>query len=1311
MARVAMAPASMEGSSVQLSFERVHYTVSVKGSALPKALLTDVKGEVASGHVLAILGPSGAGKTTLLNTLTLQKSGGTPSGHVRVNGEPLTLALYDRICAYVEQVDALWAPLTVREHLEYAISLFRGNSLDAEAQKAAVDELISAVGLEDFADVRAGNEIIRGLSSGNKRRLSVALALVKQPSIMFLDEPTSGMDSASAIRIMSFLKKIAASSNIAVVCTIHQPPASVFAGFDNAMILSMGRVAYFGKAAKLGEYLASIGSPPAEGTNVAEFVLDLVNKDFTPVSGITKVLDKWAERDGAAYGVEAAEGQRADDRPLNKTGAAQTGFMKQLGVLTDRSIVVAKREPLAYLVRLAANFFATIFFGIIYIKTRDKEQGQINSRTFFLMFCMGIPMQFILVSNFIYHYQWLSLKREVKDGMYHPAASAIASWIVQAPMMFVLALSSLIPMYAFGDLYWGSFPIVLVLYAVTFWAFEGLAQAMSTFSSVIMGLFGFLNLYFIAFLFCGMFVDPEDVIWPIRVFCYFLPLGWSLQSYMYALYHDLPAHSGTMPCTPGEPLEKGGVCTAQGFYCWSESDPTGAVCYGKTGDQILNSLSVQFTIFGDESHYARNLCLIVAFGAFCRAGYVAVIYVLTKMYGGQEPVPPSDSFSVMVEDEEDEVGGSLRGGNSWCDVSKEEEEPALPVTNVAGATSGGADSLGKISFAFHEIAYRIPQKKGATAQVLERVSASVSNGEVLAIVGPSGSGKTILLDTLTFNKGPGTPTGKILLNGSPMTRAMFVKTAIYVPREDNLCPTLTPRQHLDFAFKMFQPHLDAAAREEAVKGLLDVTGMTSCQNTKAGGFLFKGLSGGQRRRLTLAIALVKQPRVLILDEPTSGLDSAAAAAITSLLSSIARRCSAAIVCTIHQPSAVVFAGFQKTLVLSEGRVAYCGDRGGMASYFKSINVPLSKDANPAEAVLDLVSKDTTSAESVSNVLDRWAASDKSKELAAAAASGSGSAVALGSSAAGGAMVNVILRQLGLALTDPLQYTGRLLAIPPIISFFGLVYVASHDSNQKQVPFRLFYLWWVLALPACLGIVTVIGTNRDTKSVVSEIRAGMYRAFSYVLSTSLVQIPFLILLGFAISVCSFAIGGWPWDNFITFVLMYSINLWAFDSLAQLLAVVFKSPVLAMLAYLGVWSTSIIFCGLVFRGGDVVWPFRLFYYMMPLKWLFNATGYDIYIPAEFSGAESCTPGTSITAEDGSVSICTDAGFYCEGATSSFGCWGRTGEQVLQTLHMTYESLESSDERLIDLGVLLGMVMALKIGYTVTLWRTVSASDSPH
>lgn len=127
--------------------------------------------------------------------------------------------------------------------------------------------------------------------------------------------------------MMTFLRDIAKEENIAVVCTIHQPPASVFAGFDSMMLLSLGRVAYCGKAASMGEYFESIGSPPPPDTNVAEFALDLVNKDFTPLESVVAILDRWAERGGAPYGGSTSTGE-ASEFVLGQTKA---GFGKQVG--------------------------------------------------------------------------------------------------------------------------------------------------------------------------------------------------------------------------------------------------------------------------------------------------------------------------------------------------------------------------------------------------------------------------------------------------------------------------------------------------------------------------------------------------------------------------------------------------------------------------------------------------------------------------------------------------------------------------------------------------------------------------------------------------------------------------------------------------------------------------------------------------------------------------------------------------------------------------------------------------------------------
>ena len=244
-----------------------------------------------------------------------------------------------------------------------------------------------------------------------------------------------------------------------------------------------------------------------------------------------------------------------------------------------------------------------------------------------------------------------------------------------------------------------------------------------------------------------------------------MPLGWTLQSYMYALMHDMPDHEGTIACTPGDALPTGGVCNDQGFYCYSSEDPTGAVCYGKDGDTILESLSVQFTIFEAKGHYARNIALIVAFGALTRLGYVAAIYVLTKMYGGQAPGAPGDDVAVaMGDDDDDSFRSRSSETNPRMPHSKSGADIALSVAEIEAfdAAVDANDGTG-VEFAFKNICYSIAGKKKdePDAAVLRDVSGSVREGEILAIVGPSGAGKTILLDTLTFNKGPGAPSGEI----------------------------------------------------------------------------------------------------------------------------------------------------------------------------------------------------------------------------------------------------------------------------------------------------------------------------------------------------------------------------------------------------------------------------------------------------------------------------------------------------------------------------------------------------------------------
>ena len=166
------------------------------------------------------MGLSGAGKSTLLNMLSCEDRGGKPIGDVTLNGNALTADVYKNHFSYVRQVDSLWSYLTADEHIKMAVNLYAGGDAQSEKDKR-IEFLINSTGLLACKDTRAS-----GLSGGQKRRLSLAMAMAKDPSVLILDEPTSGLDAAAAAAIMTCLKTFAEKKNVAILCTIHRARTS-----------------------------------------------------------------------------------------------------------------------------------------------------------------------------------------------------------------------------------------------------------------------------------------------------------------------------------------------------------------------------------------------------------------------------------------------------------------------------------------------------------------------------------------------------------------------------------------------------------------------------------------------------------------------------------------------------------------------------------------------------------------------------------------------------------------------------------------------------------------------------------------------------------------------------------------------------------------------------------------------------------------------------------------------------------------------------------------------------------------------------
>ncbi|XP_022735835.1 ABC transporter G family member 14-like [Durio zibethinus] len=267
---------------ITLKFEEVVYKVKLeqKGSCWgawitrEKTILNGITGVVCPGEILAMLGPSGSGKTTLLTALGGRLTGKL-SGKITYNGQPFSGATKRRT-GFVAQDDVLYPHLTVTETLLFTALLRLPNSLSRDEKVQHVERVIAELGLTRCRNSMIGGPLFRGISGGEKKRVSIGQEMLINPSLLLLDEPTSGLDSTTAQRILTTIKRLA-SGGRTVVTTIHQPSSRLYHMFDKVVLLSEGCPIYYGSASAALEYFSSIGFSTSMTVNPADLLLDLAN--------------------------------------------------------------------------------------------------------------------------------------------------------------------------------------------------------------------------------------------------------------------------------------------------------------------------------------------------------------------------------------------------------------------------------------------------------------------------------------------------------------------------------------------------------------------------------------------------------------------------------------------------------------------------------------------------------------------------------------------------------------------------------------------------------------------------------------------------------------------------------------------------------------------------------------------------------------------------------------------------------------------------------------------------------------------------
>jgi ABC-type multidrug transport system ATPase subunit/ABC-type multidrug transport system permease subunit len=354
------------------------------------------------------------------------------------------------VSSYVEQDDQHYGVLTVRETITFAARLSATTFTRAET-KARVDDIIKALGLESCQNIKIGTPIQRGVSGGQKRRVTVGCGLVTFPRILFLDEPTSGLDSASAREVMSSIARIAKDEKIIVIATIHAPSMDTLATFSKMMVLAKGRVAFNGTVNEASLRCNEIGVPVPEFYSPADHLLDLVSTDFgdDKRKAVEKLVKSQADSDnGRRAKDESAEVFEEARHPVDRKSFGH--HMSVILTLMERTLFNYMRNLLAYGVRLGMYGGMGFLLATIWIRLGHSD-SKINDRLAVHFFSVAF-LAFMSVAGIPAFLEERSVfLRERRNGLYGPLPFLIANTLLTIPFMFLCTfLFSVIIYWAIG---------------------------------------------------------------------------------------------------------------------------------------------------------------------------------------------------------------------------------------------------------------------------------------------------------------------------------------------------------------------------------------------------------------------------------------------------------------------------------------------------------------------------------------------------------------------------------------------------------------------------------------------------------------------------------------------------------------------------------------------------------------------------------------------------------------------------------------------------------------------------------------------
>ncbi|GMP94686.1 hypothetical protein CsSME_00044052 [Camellia sinensis var. sinensis] len=1219
----------------------------------PLPILHDVNGIIKPGRMTLLLGPPSSGKTTLLLGLAGKLDSDLKvSGKVTYNGHGMDEFVPQRTSAYISQYDLHLGELTVRETLAFSarcqgvgpyceilaelsrrekqanikpdpdIDIYMKAAL-LEGQEASVvtDYVLKILGLEVCADTLVGDEMLRGISGGQKKRLTTGEMLVGPARALFMDEISTGLDSSTTYQIVNSIRHSIHILQGTAIISLLQPAPETYNLFDDLILLSDGQIVYQGPREGVLEFFESMGFKCPERKGVADFLQEVTSKkdqvqywankdephNFVTVKEFAEAFQSFHV--GRKLGDElAVTFDKAKSHPAALT-TKKYGINKKelLNACTSREYLLMKRNSFVFIFKMVQLIIMAFITMTVFLRT-GMPRNNLDDGGIFMgaLFFVLIMIMFNGYSEITLSIMKLPVFYKQRDFLFFPAwAYSLPTWILKLPITVVeVGIWVFLTYYVIGfdpdvGRFFRQYFLLLCINAMS----SGLFRFMGAIGRNIIVANTFGSFALLAVLVLGGFILSQDEVKKWWIWGYWVsPMMYgqnalAVNEFLGKSWRHIPPNSTE---TLGLQVLKArglfleahwywiGVGVTVGYFFIFNFLFTLALAY-------LNPFGKPQAILSEETLAERS--------ASKKGGLTELTSKIKNSSGKGNEVQRSVSSRSM----------SSRVGSITEADQKRERGMVLPFE--------------PLSITFDDIRYAVDMPQEMKDQgipeerleLLKGVTGAFRPGVLTALMGVSGAGKTTLMDVLAGRKTGGYVEGRITISGYPKKQETFARIAGYCEQTDIHSPHVTVYESLQYSAWLRLPaEVDHATRKMFVDEIMELVELTPLWEALIGLPGVNGLSTEQRKRLTVAVELVANPSIIFMDEPTSGLDARAAAIVMRTVRNTVDT-GRTVVCTIHQPSIDIFDSFDELLLLKRGgEEIYVGPLGRHSShlitYFEGINgISKIKDGyNPATWMLEVTSpaQESTLGINFAEVYRNSELYRRNKDLIK-----DYSVPAPGwkelqfptkySQTFYTQCMACLWKQHWSYWRNPSYNAVRLMFTTFIALMFGTIFWDLGSKRERKQDFfnamgSMYAAILFIGVQNATSVQPVVAIERTV--FYRERAAGMYSALPYAFGQVVIEIPYVLVQTIIYGVIVYSMIGFDWTaaKFFWYLFFMYFTLLYFTFYGMMTTAVTPNEHIAAIvssAFCLIWN---IFSGFVIPKTRIPVWWRWYYYICPVSW---------------------------------------------------------------------------------------------------------------